>query len=80
MRNSSSHTGRSLSMDLDRLRELAREPERTAMPRTGQMPTMTSEVLRQKQEITALRRGLSEAIVEIEAYQTYYGGLPEPTP
>jgi hypothetical protein len=54
-------------MDLDRLRELAREPERTAMPRTGQMPTMTSEVLRQKQEISALRRGLNEAIAEIEA-------------
>ena len=53
-------------MDLDRLRELAREPERTAMQRTGQMPTMTSEVLRQKQEITALRRGLLDAIAEIE--------------
>jgi hypothetical protein len=56
-------------MDLDRLRELAREPERTAMQRTGQMPTMTSEVLRQKQEISALRRGLNEAIAEIEALQ-----------
>jgi hypothetical protein len=54
-------------MDLDRLRELAREPERTAMSRSGQMPTMTSEVLRQKQEISALRRGLNEAITEIEA-------------
>jgi hypothetical protein len=33
------------------------------------MPTMTSEVLRQKQEISALRRGLNEAIAEIEALQ-----------
>lgn len=36
------------------------------MSRTGQMPTMTSEVLRQKQEISALRRGLLDAISEIE--------------
>jgi hypothetical protein len=54
-------------LDLDRLRELAREPERTAMQRTGQFPTMTSEVLRQKQEISALRRGLRDAIMEIES-------------
>ena len=55
-------------MDLDRLRELAKEPDRTAMSRAGfgQFPTMTSEVLRQKQEINALRRGLWEAITEIE--------------
>lgn len=56
-------------IDLDRLRELAREPERMAMQRTGQMPTMTSEVLRQKQEIGALRRGLLDAISEIERFQ-----------
>lgn len=53
-------------MDLDRLRELAKEPERAAMGRGEQFPSMTSEVLRQKQEIAALRRGLNEAIAEIE--------------
>lgn len=36
------------------------------MPRSSQMPTMTAEVLRLKQENTALRRGLNEAITEIE--------------
>jgi hypothetical protein len=56
-----------VTVDLDRLRELAREPERTPMLRTGQFPTMTAEVLRQKQEISALRRGLLDAIAEIEA-------------
>lgn len=53
-------------MDIDRLRELAREPERTAMPRTTQFPSMTSQMLVQKQEVDALRRGLREAIAEIE--------------
>lgn len=52
-------------MDLERLRKLAEEPERTGVTR-GQFPSMTSEVLRQKQEIGALRRGLREAITEIE--------------
>jgi chaperonin cofactor prefoldin len=56
-------------MDLDRLRDLAREPERTAMSRSQQFPSMTSQVLLQKQEIDALRRGILEAIVEIERLQ-----------
>lgn len=53
-------------MDLDRLRDLAREPERTAMSRSQQFPSMTSQMLVQKQEIDALRRGLHDAIQEIE--------------
>ena len=56
-------------MDLDRLRELAREPERTAMPRTSQFPSMTDQVFALKQENSALRRGLYEAIQEIEMLQ-----------
>ncbi len=67
-----------MSVDLDRLRELAREPERKAMSRSQQFPSMTSEVLRQKQEISALRRGLNEAIAEIERLQPFeqnYVGL-----
>lgn len=36
------------------------------MPRTSQFPSMTDQLLRQRQEIDALRRGLSEAIFEIE--------------
>jgi hypothetical protein len=57
-------------MDLDRLRELAREPERTAMPRTSQFPSMTDKVFALKQENSALRRGLNEAIAEIELLTT----------
>ena len=53
-------------IDLTRLRELAKEPDRTAMTRTSQFPSMTDQLLRQKQEIDALRRGLREAISEIE--------------
>lgn len=56
-------------MDLDRLRDLAREPERTAMSRSQQFPSMTSQMLVQKQEIDALRRGILEAIAEIERLQ-----------
>ena len=56
-------------MDLDRLRELAREPERTAMPRTSQFPSMTDKVFALKQENSALRRWLNEAIQEIEMLQ-----------
>jgi predicted transcriptional regulator len=56
-----------MTIDLDRLRELAKEPERDAMPRTSQFPSMTDQLLRQKAEIDALRRGLADAIVEIES-------------
>ena len=56
-------------MDLDQLRELAREPERTAMSRTSPFPSMTDQVFRLKQENSALRRGLNEAIQEIEILQ-----------
>lgn len=55
-----------MTIDLDRLRELAAEPKRTAMPRREMQPSLTAEVLRQKQEITALRRGLAEAITGVE--------------
>ena len=56
-------------MDVDRLRELAGEPERTSMSRTQQFPSLTSQLLAQKQEIGALRRGLLDAIAEIERLQ-----------
>lgn len=55
-----------MSLDLDRLRELVDEPPRDAMPRTTQFPSMTEQLLRQKAEIDALRRGLREAIAELE--------------
>lgn len=55
-----------MTIDLDRLRELAKEPEREAMPRTSQFPSMTDQLLRQKAEIDALRRSLGDAIAEIE--------------
>ena len=53
-------------MDLNRLRELAQEPPREAMSRSHQFPSMTDKVLAQRAEIDALRRGLSDAITEIE--------------
>lgn len=53
-------------MDLDRLRLLAAEPERTAMARESQFPSMSEQLLRQRREIDALRRGLREAIDEIQ--------------
>lgn len=53
-------------MDLDQLRKLAAEPVREAMPRTSQFPSMTDQLLRQRSEIDALRRGLREAISELE--------------
>lgn len=65
-------------VDLDRLRELAKEPERTAMRRhagESPFPSMTDELLRQKQEIAALRRGLNEAIEWLSAYQARDEGL-----
>lgn len=36
------------------------------MSRAQQFPSMTSQLLVQKQEVAALRRGLREAIEEIE--------------
>lgn len=59
-----------MTIDLDRLRELAKEPEREAMPRTSQFPSMTDQLLRQRQEIDALRRGLSDAIQEINSLRS----------
>jgi hypothetical protein len=53
-------------MDLDRLRELAREPERTAMGKGT--ASMTDQVFKLKQENAALRRGLNEAIGELERF------------
>ena len=53
-------------MDLDRLRKLTQETVRTPMSRAQQYPSMSSQLLLQKQEIAALRRGLAEAIAEIE--------------
>lgn len=55
-----------MSVDLDRLRDLAREPERGAMPRSEMFPSMGAELDRQRQEIAALRRALNDAVAEIE--------------
>ena len=55
-----------MTIDLDRLRLLAQEPERAAMPRSEQYPSMTAQLQRQHGEINALRRGLREAVEEIE--------------
>jgi hypothetical protein len=55
-----------MSVDLARLRLLAQEPPRTAMTRKQQFPSLTDAVYELKQENTALRRGLNEAIAEIE--------------
>jgi hypothetical protein len=57
-------------MDLDRLRKLTQETVRTPMSRAQQYPTMTSQLLLQKQEIAALRLGLLEAVTEIERLNT----------
>jgi hypothetical protein len=57
-------------MDLDRLRKLTQEPVRTPMSRTQQFPTMSAQLLVQKQEIAALRLGLLEAVTEIERLNT----------
>ena len=58
-------------MDLDRLRKLTLEAERTAMPRTQGLPSLTDKVAAQRAEIDALRRGLWDAIAEIERLQAW---------
>lgn len=55
-----------MTVDLTRLRLLAQEPSREAMSRRQQFPSLTDAVYELKQEIDALRRGLNEAIAEIE--------------
>ena len=57
-------------MDIDRLRKLTEEPIRTPMTRAQQFPSMSSQLLVQKQEIAALRLGLLEAVTEIERLNT----------
>lgn len=56
-----------MTVDLTRLRELAQEPPREAMSRRHGPPSMTDAVYELKQENAALRRGLNEAIAEIES-------------
>ena len=53
---------------LDRLRRLCDEPERTAMRRSNQFPTVASGVIPMKQEIASLRAGLREALGLVEAF------------
>lgn len=53
---------------LDRLRRLCDEPERTAMSRSSQFPTVASSVIPLHQEINAVRAGLREALGLIEAF------------
>ena len=55
-----------MSVDLNRLRLLAQEPPREAMKRTQGLPSLTDKVVAQRAEIDALRRGLNDAIAEIE--------------
>ncbi len=55
-----------MSVDLARLRLLAQEPTREAMTRRHGPPSLTDAVFELKQENAALRRGLNEAIAEIE--------------
>ena len=58
-----------MTVDLNRLRQLAQEPPRGTMSRKHQFPSLTDAVYELKQENTALRRGLNEAIAEIESFQ-----------
>lgn len=53
-------------MDIDRLRALAREPDREVMPRRHGVPSMTDQVFALKQENQALRLGLNDAIAEVK--------------
>jgi hypothetical protein len=55
-----------VSVDIGHLRLLAQERPRTTMTRRNGPPSLTDAVYELKQENTALRRGLNEAIVEIE--------------
>jgi hypothetical protein len=65
-------------MDLDRLRLLAQDPSREAMKRTQGLPSLTDKVVAQRAEIDALRRGLNDAIAEIERlYGEYRVGVIE---
>lgn len=61
-------------MDINNLRKLAQEPERTAMARTQQFPSMGVQLSAQRAEISALRRGLLEAIFEIDGLRRFAAG------
>lgn len=61
--------------DLTHLRKLAEDPIREAMPRSRQFPSLSEELVSQKQELNALRRGLREAIAEIERMDDYLRSL-----
>ena len=60
-----------MSIDLDRMRLLAQEPPRSAMKRTRGLPSLTDKMLGQRAEIDALRRGLYDAIAEIERLEAW---------
>lgn len=72
-------------VDLSRLRALLEDTDvgaprtRSAMKRTvGGVPSLTDKVFAQRADIDALRRGLSDAIVEIERlYGEYRVGVIE---
>lgn len=51
---------------LDRLREMAKEPERQAMSRGVQFPSLAQQHLSDEQEIMRLRLALSEALSIID--------------
>lgn len=52
--------------DLDRLKALAKPPERVSMTREHQFPSMAAKHIADEQEMVVLRNGLTEATVEIE--------------
>lgn len=51
---------------LERLREMSREPERTAMSRGVQFPSLAQQHLVDEQEMQRLRLALREAVAEID--------------
>jgi hypothetical protein len=52
---------------LDRLREMAKEPERQAMSRGVQYPSLAQQHLVDEQEIMRLRVALGEAVTIIDS-------------
>jgi uncharacterized protein YcbX len=55
--------------DLDRLRVMTLTPERTAMSRAQQFPSMAAQHIANEQEIVRLRSALNEAVVALDAYK-----------
>ena len=52
--------------DLDRLRAMTVAPERTAMSRAQQFPSMAAQHIADEQEVVRLRAALAEGVGEID--------------